>query len=190
MITSAEEALQLQREQNMPRLAIEFADRPGDLAAFLEKRFANYLPIVQSPGRGEVADAKTWFPSSFKQWTGAVVGVSELYSEGRGALGDDPDMPGLVVIGWRAHYQSLTRPNQGGVWKDGRQEARDICRPVADAFRKALFADRWLEARVERVSIGRAEVGDQDRMGNPYEDLSSRGNSIIWVHSLPVEIRL
>lgn len=186
---TVEELLERQRLQAMGRLAAEFDGRPGELAAFLEKRFAGYIEPVRNPEDGDVAEAHTWFPTIFGRFGGPVVGVAELYSEGRSALSDHPGMPGLVAIGWRAHYPSLTRP-QGGKWKDGREEARDRCRPVADRFREALLSDEWLAARVEDVRVARTEAADHDRMGNPYQDLAREGTSIIWVHAVTVEILL
>lgn len=186
---TVEELLERQRIQNMGLLVREFDGRPGELAAFLEKRFAGYIESARNPGEGDIAEANTWFPTVFGRFGGPVVGVSELYSEGRSALSDHPRMPGLIAVGWRAHYPSLTRL-AGGKWKDGREEARDRCRPVADRFREALLSDEWLEARVEEVRVGRSEAADHDRMGNPYQDLASEGKSIIWVHAVTVEILL
>ena len=189
MIATQQAALEFQRIQTMGRLSLAFGGAPEELAAFLEERFAAYLEPKTTPGSGEIAGANTWFPTIFPPWRGPVLGVSELYSDGQSSIGA-PGMPGLIVVGCRIHLPSITRPNQGASWTDGRQEARDRCRLVADAFRRALFADEWLKARVEGIGIGRSEASDSDRMGNPYEDLASKGNRYLWIHSLPVEVRL
>lgn len=188
--TTAEGWLEKQRLDAMGKLVDGYAARPGELAAFLEKRLAGYIEPAPDPGEGEVAYAYPWFPAVFPRWRGPVVGTSELYSEDRSALSDHPRMPGLVVIGWRVHALSLTRASRSAEWKDGREQARNLCRPVYDRFREAFLGDSWLESRVEELRIGRVEMGDRDRLGNFYEDLASNGNSIVWVHSAAAEIRL
>ena len=188
--TTAEGWLEQAQLNAMGRLASEFDGRPGELASFLEKRLAGYLAPTQAPGVGEVAYAYSWFPAVFPRWKGPVVGTSQIYSDGQSALSDHPKMPGLIVIGWRCHALSLTRAGRDAVWKDGREQARELCRPVYDNFRDAFLGDSWLEARVDGLRVGREEMGDRDRLGNFYEDLASGGNSIVWIHSATAEIRL
>ena len=89
---------------------------------------------------------------------------------------------------------SLVAKQQGNsleVIKEGRQEARDITRRVADNFRYAFLTDYDLEKRTANgLSIGREESGDKDRHGAYYEEVTSTGMRIIWVHQMECRITL
>jgi hypothetical protein len=167
-------------------LAYEYEGRVDELAEYLEARVLSYLPEKDEPEPGEVAKSVPWFPSVFPWNRWPVQGASELYQDGECRLSDAPTMPEIVAIGWRVHAISLIgkRDPAGSlvITKEGRQQARDTCRMVFANWREAFLADTELEAQTNGLVVGRAEAGDKDRFGSFYEEVTSVGTRILWLH--------
>lgn len=177
-------------------LAREYDGRVDELHRFLEDRLLSYLPDqkVDNPGPGEVAISYNWFPTIFPENQWPVQGATHLYDDGRPALGDAYKMPGVVAVGWRVHALSLLgkRTNTGAfrVTWDGRQEARDRCARVYARWRHAFLSDSMWDSAAQRVEVGRSEAGDKDRLGTFYEEITSVGTRIIWIHQCEAVIYL
>jgi hypothetical protein len=175
-------------------LVYEYEGRVDELAEYLEDRLLSYLPEQDEPEDGEIAKSVSWFPSVFPWNRWPVQGTSELYQDGRARLSDVPTMPGVIAIGWRVHAISLVgKRNPSGslvITKEGRQEARDKCRMVFANWRQAFLGDIELEKQTNGLVVGRAESGDKDRHGTFYEEVTSVGTRIIWIHQCEALIYL
>lgn len=163
------------------------------LSSYLEDRLSKYLPImdVSNPPEGYVRARYDFFPpvgsfgGKFPNF-----GVSQIGSEGRSRLDDAPDMPGTVDIGVRIHHPSNPRSDLGSAFGIQKIYARHVTRVLWSAFRKELFADDALASQVYGLDVGRVEMGDYDRFGNPYEEITSTGRTLIWVLGATVRFYL
>ena len=162
-------------------LARRFENDEEGLAEFLETRLLSYLvpQDVVRPPEGVPRVALDHFPTTFPKTP--ALAASRLYAEGKSQLSDVIGVPGVVGVGVRGYYPSLTRPDLGAKYQDGRRAAARVCGSVFSAWRKAFLADWGLRHLVMDVELGRDEEGDHDRLGNPYVDQASTTGNIVWV---------
>lgn len=167
------------------------SEKQGNYLAIVELLEARLSSLFIVSGadpvpEGQVAEALTYFPYNFGSRF-PVSGVSELTHEGEVERAGHI-APGYIDIGVRVYYPSLVGQLLGEV-EDGRQEARRVTRRVYSAWRAALYADLELWNLAERVTLGRAESGDHDQVGNPFS-IPNRQDTALWVTAAAVRFYL
>lgn len=169
----------------VPNLLLDF-DYDA-LVTYLETRLSSYLTPqdVDSPPPGVPRAIFDYFPAVFGGKFPALC-VAELPSEDGIPSIRVPEvrhMPGVMTLGVRVYAVSLTRQGSGQVG-DGRAQAKRITQSIHSEWRKAFMQDDAIRDQ-GNARIVRREMGDHDRVGNPYtEEVTAAGSQrILWVHS-------
>ncbi len=161
------------------------------VAEDFEERFSSYLvpTNTKNPPDGVPAAAFRYFPHTSFPGIWPVLGASELPpSGGSPSIGVESNLRvGALRMGVRIYHPSLTMPDKGEDYKDGREAAKRITRKILSNWLAALATDR--ELKPHDVTLG-FDMGDHDRIGNPFYQPGTSGGTILWVTAITVEIRL
>lgn len=161
------------------------------LAEDFEERFSSYLvpTNTSNPPDGVPAHACQYFPHTSFPGIWPVLGASELPpSGGTPNLGVESNLRvGTLRTGVRIYHPSLTVPNMGDDYKDGREAAKRITRMVMSNWLKALAKDTELGPYGVALSF---DMGDHDRIGNPFYQPGTGGRTVLWVLAITAEIPL
>lgn len=165
------------------------------LVRFLEDRLSSYITPedIKVPPPGVPRATFDYFPAVFGGRFPALC-VSELPSdEGLPSIRDERtiSMPGVILMGLRIYHPSLTPPTgPNDPLRDGRAAAKRITQKIHSEWRKLFFADSELinAGAGGNVRITRREMGDHDRLNNPFtEETSAAGTGrILWVNSAEI----
>ena len=173
-------------------LASDYEYNYDGLAAYLESHFAGYLTPTgtSTPPLGQAAEIYQSFPHIFSGlWP--VIGVSELGPEpGKPKFTDVAIGIAGVKIGVRVYYPSLTRPDLGADYVDGREAAKRITRSVWSAWFSQFNHDLTLQTQGAVATIANVEQGDHDKLGNPFYQPATKLNTVLWVHATVVNVNL
>lgn len=172
-------------------LAFQYDGNYDGLISFLETRLSTYLTPedISDPPDGVPRAAYDHFPFHFSGKFPAL-GAAHLSDEGRSAMDESEDCPGIVDIGIRFYNPSLVKKSGRAAFKDGRVQAQRKTRQLFGAWRKKLNADHDLRSQCLGIELGPVEQGDHDRLGNPFWLPEVGGTTVLWVLTVTVRFYL
>lgn len=166
------------------------------LLAELELKLSSYIPPQNNPDEGVPAETLMYFPYNFpNKWP--LLAAAELPPEGGtpASASDTKATLRAIRLGVRIYYPSRIMPERAvrgePEYRDARESAKRVTRAVWSNWLKAFQADTELRAWTDNnKSIGSIEMGDENRVGNPFYQPGTAGKSILWIHSTEVILGL